>query len=242
MNRDKVPSGGLPHNPHLRELIQSKRSTSSPQTAEMGAKGFRGWHERGYLPHRDEPGLTQFVTFRLFDSFPEACRSEWERFLNIEDDRARRRQLEDYLDRHRGVCYLRNHGIAGMVEDALRFFDGERYELRAWSIMPNHVHILFKVGTVPMSAIVENWKKYTSHEANKLLSLEGSFWAPDYWDTFMRDEQHELKTRRYIENNPVKAGFIEDPKKWAWSSARFRDDYGCLRPNKKDGMCSDHEG
>ena len=60
--------------------------------------GFRGWHERGYLSHRDEPGLTQFITLRLMDAFPASLRSEWAAMLEVEDDRERRTQQEAYLD------------------------------------------------------------------------------------------------------------------------------------------------
>jgi hypothetical protein len=67
---------GPPHNPDVRELVEGKRRWSSPPNPEIAKQGFRGWNERGYLPHRDEPGLTQFVTFRLADSFPESLRSE----------------------------------------------------------------------------------------------------------------------------------------------------------------------
>jgi putative transposase len=95
--------------------------------------------------------------------------------------------------------------------------------------MPNHVHALFKVDTTPMSQIVKGWKSCTSREAGKLLGRRGQFWEEDYWDTFMRDAEHEPKTLRYIENNPVKAGLVCDPKVWPWSSARFRDGYGVLR-------------
>ncbi len=192
-------------------------------------KGFRGWHERGYLPHRDEPGLTQFVTFRLQDSFPESLRSEWEHLLRIEDDRERRTELEAYLDRGRGECQLRQPRIAQLVEDALRFYHGQRYELRAWVVMPNHVHALFKVGATPMSRVVEDWKKFTAKEANKVLGRRGTFWQADYWDTFMRNEEHEMKSRHYIENNPAKALLVRDPKDWPWSSARLRDEFGVLR-------------
>ena len=91
--------------------------------------------------------------------------------------------------------------------------------------MPNHVHALFKVNTIPLSIIVADLKEYTAREANKKLGRRGQFWADDYWDTFMRNAEHELKTRRYIENNPTKAYLVRDPKDWPWSSARFRDDH-----------------
>src|SRR5437773_10912698 len=121
---------GPPHNPGVRDLVEGKRRWSSPPRPPDAKRGFRGWHERGYLPHRDEPGLTQSVTFRLADSLPESLRSEWEHLWKIEDDQQRRTELEMYLDRGRGECYLRRPDIAQIVEDAVRFFHGERY---AWS-------------------------------------------------------------------------------------------------------------
>ena len=203
---------GPPHNPSVRELVADKRRWSSPPKREDTQRGFRGWHERGYLPHRDEPGLTQFVTFRLADCFPTELRSAWAMLLAIEDERERRAQLEAYLDKGRGECHLRRPDIAKLVENALSFFHGQRYELRAWVIMPNHVHVLFKVGEVPMSCILESWKKYAAHEADKLLQRQGQFWAKDYWETYQRDSAHELHSRRYIEANPVKAFLVREPK------------------------------
>ena len=220
---------GPPHNPGVRELVSNMQRYSSAPKRGDAIKGFRGWNERGYLPHRDEPGLTQFVTFRLQDSFPESLRSEWEHLLQIEDDRDRRDQLEAYLDLGRGESQLRQLRIGKLVEDALTFFHGQRYELRAWVVMPNHVHVLIKVGATPISRIVEDWKKFTAKEANKLLGRKGAFWQADYWDTFMRSAEHEATNRRYIENNPTKAFLVRDPEEWPWSSARLRDEFGVLR-------------
>ena len=84
------------------------------------------------------------------------------------------------------------------------------------------------VGETPLAVIVADLKEYTAREANKLLRRRGQFWAEDYWDTYMRDGKQELKTRRYIENNPAKAFLVRDPKDWPWSSARFRDENGAL--------------
>ena len=219
---------GPPHNPGVRELVSGKRQSSSPPNRADARLGFRGWHERGYLPHRDAPGLTQFVTFHLADSFPAALRSEWEALLKVEADRERRLQLEKYLDQGRGECHLRRPDIAELVEAALRFYHSRWYELRAWVIMPNHLHFLIQVGETPLAKIVKELKRYTAREANRILQREGAFWCEDYFDTYMRDAEHELKTRRYIENNPVKALLVREPKDWPWSSARFRDEHGRL--------------
>lgn len=219
---------GPPHNPGVRALVAGKRRWSSPPNPEAAKQGFRGWNERGYLPHRDEPGLTQFVTFRLADSFPESLRGEWKHLWEIENDQHRRAELEAYLDRGRGECHLRQPEIASLVEGAVRFFQGERYDLRAWVVMPNHVHALFKVEATPMAEILESWKKHTAQKANRLLKRRSEFWQADYWDTFMRDGEHELGTRAYIESNPAKAGLVLNPRTWQWSSARFRSEDGVL--------------
>lgn len=218
-----------PYNPGVKDLVEGKRHWSHSMDSSDRRRGFRGWNERGYLPHRDEPGLTQFVTFRLADTFPESLHSEWEHFWRIEDNAERRTKLERYLDRSRGSCYLRQVEVAQIVEKALRYFHGERYELRAWCVMPNHVHVLFCVGSASMATIIESWKKHTSQKINRLLCRRGKLWEPDYWDMYMRSAEHERKTVHYIESNPTKAKLVLDPRQWKWSSARLRNEHGLLR-------------
>jgi putative transposase len=236
---DESRRAGPPHNPAVRDLVSGKHHWSARVKNEDAKQGFRGWHERAYLPHRDEPGLTQFVTFRLADTYPQSLRSEWEHLWRIEENRERRTKLEAYLDRARGECHLREPVIAKLVEGNFLTHSSlskpqmppstaMRYELRAWCIMPNHVHVLFKVGSTPMSKIVGEWKKHTSRLANRLLGRKGAFWALDFFDLYMRDPEHERRTVRYIENNPTKAKLVLDPKEWPWSSARFRNQFGTL--------------
>ena len=207
----------------MRDLVEGRRVSLRPLAKDEIERGFLGWHENGYLPHRDQPGLIQFVTFRLADAFPAELRSEWERLLKIEDDRKRRIELEAYLDQGRGECHLRRPDIAVMVEGSLLFRHNVQYELRAWVIMPNHVHLLFLVQDVPMWQLVDAWKGYTAKEANKVLGRKGQFWQDGYWDTYIRDSEHEARVRRYLDNNPTKAKLVASPKEWLWSSARFRD-------------------
>lgn len=146
----------------------------------------------------------------------------------MEDNLERHRQLEAYLDKGRGICHLRDPRIAGLVDTAFQFYHRRYFDLRTWVIMPNHVHLLFRVDVIPLGRIIKQLKQYTAREANKLLRRCGQFWAEDAWDTYMRDAAHELKTRKYIENNPVKAGLVKTAKDWPWSSARFRDENGVL--------------
>jgi putative DNA methylase len=214
-----------PYNPGVYELVRGKRTWSIPPARDDIDRGFLGWRENGYLPHRDAPGLIQFVTFRLADAFPAGLRSEWEGLLRIEDDRKRRIELEAYLDRGREECLLRHVEIADIVERSLLFRHNINYELRAWVIMPNHVHLLFLVMGVPMWEVIDAWKGYTAKQANRMLGRRGHFWQDGYWDTYMRSDEHEARARRYIENNPAKAKLVASRKEWSWSSARFRDEY-----------------
>ena len=183
-------------------------------------KDHSGWTDRGYLPHYDKPGLVQAVTFRLADSLPKSKRSEWGHILEITDDAERIRQIERYLDQGAGSCVLRDPDCAEMVQNALLHFDGARYRLIAWCVMPNHVHVLFESFTGhPLGKVVHSWKTYTTREINKLLQRAGPLWQEDYFDTFMRDDEHQWSEKDYIEGNPVNAGLVPHATDWPWSSA-----------------------
>jgi REP element-mobilizing transposase RayT len=62
-------------------------------------------------------------------------------------------------------------------------------------------------------------KSYTAHEANKILNRKGRFWSKEYFDRFIRNQEHFNKTVSYIENNPVKAGLCKESKDWRFGSA-----------------------
>jgi REP element-mobilizing transposase RayT len=78
---------------------------------------------------------------------------------------------------------------------------------------------------VPLAKLVHGWKGKSSREANKLLRRRGPFWQEDYYDTLVRDAAHVKWAIRYTEQNPVKAFLVRAAREWAWSSARYRDDY-----------------
>ena len=206
---------------HSKETVRERRALDEKYGQQPPAP-FRGWHARGFLPHCDKPGLIQFVTFRLDDAMPVERRHEWEVLHAIKDERERRTRLDSYLDRGYGACHLKESRVADCLEGALRFHDAQRYRLCAWTIMPNHVHVLFEEWQTPMDEVLYTWKRFTATKANQLLGLRGRFWQPEYWDRYMRDEEHFNKARRYIEANPVKAGLCRSAEEWPWSSAHFK--------------------
>ena len=192
--------------------------------AKARANGAPGWYSRGYLPHFDAERKTQTMIFRLFDSMPQAVIDTWrEELISLpkdEHDLERRKRIDAYLDKGYGSCYLREGRIAEIVQDALLRFDGERYYLHAWVVMPNHVHVLYTPEVNwELSQIAHSWKSYTASACNKALGRKGDFWQPEPFDRYIRDERHFANAVTYIENNPIKAGLCNEPENWRWCSA-----------------------
>src|SRR5262249_30720679 len=122
-----------------------------------------------------------------------------------------------------GPMHLKDPRAAKIVEDSILFGAGERYDLFAWCVMSNHVHVLltprWKLGKA-----IQGIKGYTAHEINRLQDARGrTFWQDESYDHWSRDEAEMLRIIHYIENNPVASGLCQRPEEWPWSSARFRN-------------------
>ncbi|MGE0132116.1 MAG: transposase [Blastocatellales bacterium] len=140
-----------------------------------------GWHSRGYLPHFDGGEIAQFVTFRLGDSAPTSVIERWKQELALEPEEIRdsllRRRIETYLDQGYGACYLKDPKVGEKVESSILHFDGERYRMSAWVVMPNHTHMLLTpCAGYDLSGIMHSIKSYTANEVNRLLKRKGRFW------------------------------------------------------------------
>lgn len=184
-------------------------------------------HVRPRLPHLSSGAIPQTVTFRLADSVPLELIRRWQEELASAEPDARaigmRRRFDDVLDRGEGNCLLREPRVAAVVEDTLRHFDGVRYRLHAWVVMPNHVHALLTPSPGHrLAAIVQGWKGFSAKEANALLGRTGTFWQADYFDRVIRDEQHFRTAVTYIELNPVKGHLCAEPEDWRFGSARTK--------------------
>lgn len=184
-----------------------------------------------YLPHWTQPGAKYAVTFRLADSVPQDVAKVWRlerqdivrrakeqgRDLTPHEQselaRLHSEKIEAYLHAGHGECHLRDARIAQLVQDALMRFNHERYDLIAWCVMPNHVHVILRpLGDVELSDILRSWKSFTAKEANGLLGRSGQFWLDEYYDHLIRDEQDFGRQVTYVINNPQAAG-LDD---WPW--------------------------
>lgn len=187
------------------------------------------------LPHWNCKNAVYHISFRLADSVPNKKREEWlkERVLledkinsyenNITEKILKEYQylysdrIEKYLDSGFGACYLVNGEIANLVSNALDYFEGNRYNLHAWCIMPNHVHVIvepFETTNDNLSKIVHSWKSFVAHKANKILKRNGEFWQHDYFNHIIRSYQSYLYQVQYVWTNPDNAGIKNWPYRW----------------------------
>ena len=183
----------------------------------------KGWHSRGYLPHFDSPQAIQALTFRLDDSLPQSVIETWKKELKSHPESEARiqihRKIAAYEDAAHGSCLLQIPEYADIVENAMLHFDGERYRLLEWVIMPNHVHALVKIEDEPLPRILKSWKTFTARQINLSRKTTGTFWARDYHDRYIRDLDHYQNAKAYIRQNPVKAKLCTKPEDWPYSSA-----------------------
>jgi len=184
----------------------------------------RGWTQARHLPHTDAAETAQFITYRLADALP----IEVARRLDGESDPAGdlryRDRIEAALDAGHGRGCLTDPPIAHALIANWRHFDPDRYRLIAWTVMPNHVHVLIRItGEVALGTIVPSWKSWSGRRIRALLSASGQpasqVWQREYWDRCIRDERHHEAAIAYIHANPVKAGLCASESEWPLSSA-----------------------
>jgi type I restriction enzyme R subunit len=200
------------------------------------------------LPHRDVPGAPYFVTTCLEGSIParglldltrfreelrqrqkpaHMTREEWE----VRCWKQGFARLESWLDEQPARRVLESPALAEVVVDSLFHFAGERYDLLAYVVMPSHLHWLFQplpewVATLPeedrrtpRERITYSLNRFTATKCNRILGVKGAFWQTESYDHWVRDVDELERIIRYIEENPVKAGLVQTPDEWRFSSA-----------------------
>ena len=187
-------------------------------------------------PHWSQAGAIVFVTFRTHDSIPREVLRRWEREKNdwmrrrghpenqhwseilpalSDDERGEfyqqfNRCREDFLDTCHGRCLLRRPELAKIVADSLMHFDGDRYRMGDFVVMPNHVHLLAAFASAEaMKKQFGSWLHYTAVQINREIGERGHFWQQEPFDHLVRSiEQYEY-LRDYIAGNSKKANLKE---------------------------------
>lgn len=212
-----------------------------------------------YLPHWEKDGAIYAVSYRLDGALPKPVLDDYrtkkeiiqkrieiakedagssdctKKLTKLHDELASCYQshIESALHDSSEVNHLANPEIADEIINAWKHFDGERYQLYAWAIMPNHVHVLFRpTEGHRLEDILHSWKSFTSKKALGILGEEGTFWQKEYYDHLVRDEEDFENQLRYILNNPK--GDLGEA--WsAWGNDSEEATAGCRR----DGLRRD---
>jgi putative transposase len=132
--------------------------------------------------------------------------------------------MDRYLDSTRsGPRYLAQESIAHVVVASLkRGVVRGHYDLGAYAILSNHVHVLLLPKIAP-SRLLQSWKGATARQANLILGRTGeTFWQAESYDHWVRTEEEWKRIVAYIEDNPVKAGLVQLAEDYPWSSASQR--------------------
>jgi REP element-mobilizing transposase RayT len=198
--------------------------------------GFQGLREDlplevyvRHLPHWRQAGATYFVTFRLADSLPlvkldelAQLRREWEHRHSPPWSKETLEQLvrevaervERWLDQGMGSSILRDASNAAVVTKAMHHFDGSRYELGAYVVMPNHVHAIVRPllwEQHPLESLLGSWKQYSATQIHKRIGGKGELWQDESYDRILRDAEHLWRSLQYMGRNPGKAGLRREP-------------------------------
>ena len=198
------------------------------------------------LPHMHVPGGEYFITFRLAGSLPihaiQELRERRKKFLRESSKNSKIKdkpyfhitsnifkRYENLLDGNTtGPLWLGISEIAEFVKESIHFRDGSDYDLYAYCIMSNHVHIVFRhlddnhsrfdPGDLsPITKILRNLKSYTALQANRKLNRTGEFWKPESYDRLIRNGSDLENIILYTLNNPVKAGLVDHWEDWPHS-------------------------
>ena len=208
-----------------------------------------------HLPHWTCNHAVYHVAFRLADSVPDAKREAWNREresiaesaqragreLTAEEEKRSRflysERMEQFLDSGHGECLLRQPEIAELVAGALRHFEGQRYVLHAWCVMPNHVHVIVQpLSGHGLSKIIHSWKSFTAHEINHRLGRTGDVWQHDAYNHIIRSAREYSFQIAYVWENPDKAQLPS----WGWRWVVTRASRSGIGDNPdRDGLATE---
>ena len=217
-----APCGGDHRSPHFEPTFLRTDEAITKQDANR-------------LPHWFQDGATYAVTFRLTDSLPASVIRAYQREKTQLGEKIRKaldsgdttqanhlqRELENsyqlctekVLHAGHGACWMKSPEIARVVRDALFHFDGDHYQIGAWCVMSNHVHLIIRPGNGhSLSEVMRGIKSASAREANRLLGRTGAFWQKEFYDHMIRDEDDYRNQRSYILKNPESAGLVD----WAF--------------------------
>ncbi|HMS65905.1 MAG TPA: transposase [Ignavibacteria bacterium] len=199
---------------------------------------------RRNLPHITLNEKAYFITFWLNRSIPTDVMirlktnydKEWKILSEIKYSNIRKKKIYDLQKKYFGIFdnYLNNaennikwlgdDRIANIVSESIRYRNKKDYELLAYNIMPNHVHLVIFVERFvkPLHKILQSLKRHTARKSNIILNRTGNaFWHSESYDHYVRDYKELSRIIDYTMNDPVKTGLARNAEEWKWSYCKY---------------------
>jgi len=196
----------------------------------------RYYHKRN-LPHYYIPKQTYFITFSLHNSLSpkiiEQLTQQYEEIKNqiqkniigkleqknllYQENKKHFYKYDNWLhDYKQSPKYLNNPTVVKIIYDSLIYHNNTKYNLIAFCIMPNHVHLVLRLieSSPSLDKIMFTIKRYTAGQANLILNRKGQFWQHENYDHIIRDEKEFYNIVNYVIQNPVKSGLAENWNEW----------------------------
>ncbi len=217
----------------------------------ISEKNSKFFYRPRSLPHLFDIHKPVFTTFRLKFTLPQSIideltqrKIEWQNAYDALDDKEKAAELKkkdakyfQWFDKLLAKSddapnLLSNDDCASYIQETLHYHDSSRYELIAYCIMPNHVHVIILPllnpdGNIyPISRITYSWKRYSANKINKYLDKKGNLWQAESYDHLVKDEEELYRTIEYVINNPVEAGLVKHWKDWehSWIKKEYTPD------------------
>ena len=181
------------------------------------------------LPHWHQDNKYAFITFRLSDSLPQVKLQEyqaekeqwlkrhpspWDEKTKLEYTSKFAKIIDSWLDNGYGSCLLGDPANRKIVEEAFHFYDNKKYELVAFVVMPNHVHLLVQLyENHDINSTIRSLKSYTAKLIKKNGTTLEHIWQSESYDRIIRNEDHFMKVISYIFSNNRKLAWV---KPWTW--------------------------
>lgn len=196
------------------------------------------------LPHLHPTQAVFFITTRLYGSLPaaviHALQDEQKQALRKITEAEKQEGTNRYFEKANqskryfarfdalldkptnGPYWLSEPAVAQVVIDALYYQAQTAYDLVAYCIMSNHIHVVIntkekETAERPLYRIIQSFKRHTARQANVLLQRQGEFWQPESYDHVVRNEAELKRIIAYVLNNPIKTGLVENWQEWPYS-------------------------
>ncbi len=187
---------------------------------------------QGRLPHWEVAEGRYFVTIHLAGAIPQqgqdqihALAAEFDKLTQHDQEGRLQLQrriyaaMEAWLDRAEYVSYLQRPDIVQIIVESIEFRQGRIWNMMEYVVMPSHLHLFLEVRDTGLKNSLEQFKRWTGHQATKLLGLEDErFWQDEWFDHWSRSDEQDEKIITYIRQNPVNANLVSKYQEWPYGS------------------------